>query len=679
MTKQLKIHWLSNQVFTPSGYGNQTELFANLLTEAGHEVYVRGFYGHRGHVFRSERLTLLPGSWDEWGNDTIQSDWSRFKPDVGIILADAWVYKPEIIRSVPVCMYAPVDSTPIPPAVADVLRHAKWVWAMSRHGEREMRQAGLDPFYVPHAVDTETYTPMDRSEARRKWGLSDDVFLVVMNAANKGYPVRKSLDRVLKAWGLFIKDHPNAILYLHTNPYPNHHGLNLIECSQFYNIPDTAIRFPDTALMRDGEYTPDMMNTLYNAADVLLAPSQGEGFGIPVIESQAAGCPVIVSNFTAQRELLGAGHGIDIDPIDETLYTLQGSEQAIVPPSKIITALEWAWQHRGDTALRAKAREFAMCYDARHIFQKHALPAIQTMAQANADWYAANGIQQKPIVQALAVPIGKGVAEHPECNEHGHDWSPTAVWDKGELCAPCRRNGCEAELRRNKAGFIINEHGFKNEINGIALDIEDDPQGGVAKIIMREIETNYDLDSIPFEDGDRVIDIGAQVGIVSIYLAKKHPGIFIDAYEPSPENFARLWRNIKANNVTNVMLWNMAVTGDGRDLELHGNPEQNSGGISAFTSNGTGKSYTVPSVTLKEIFDPHYINRVKLLKIDCEGAEYEILEGSDLLDRIDYLRGEFHINNRLREQGHDPQKLIQALKDTIGENAVQAHVCEIAA
>jgi glycosyltransferase involved in cell wall biosynthesis len=127
------------------------------------------------------------------------------------------------------------------------------------------------------------------------------------------------------------------------------------------------------------------LNAMYNAADVFLLPSQGEGFGIPVLEAQASGCPVIVTDFTAQSELCGGGWKIPVDRIDDLYYTPQGSEQAWIRPSAIITALETAYESRGDDNLRTQAREFAMDYEVEYVTDRYTMPSLKTMAQGNAD------------------------------------------------------------------------------------------------------------------------------------------------------------------------------------------------------------------------------------------------------------------------------------------------------
>lgn len=667
-------------------------------------MYVSAFYGHRGAVLTLNNITILPGSMEQWGNDIILAHFDHYRPDVFFALMDSWVLEPHILDRLPATLWAPIDHTPIPLVVAERLKHVRWPVAMSRHGEREMRQAGLDPFYAPHMVETDVYTPVDRAEARKAFGVREGRFFAATVAANKGNPPRKSLDKLVKAWAHFLADHPGGVLYIHTNPFPNQSGVDMLGMCTFYGLrfhvgslsPGQStdgydVIFPDTYRMVRGDYSEEHLNLLHNAADVFILPSMGEGFGIPIIEAQAAGCPVIVSDFTACSELGEAGYKIPIDRVDDLVFSLQGSHYCSPKVSAIITGLEWALEHQGDPALRQKAREFALEYDADLVMQKHLLPAMQTMAQGNADYMAFQHYKplRNPSPAPTAVnseipklPDGRETAILEACKTNGHDWSPTGVWDEGVMCVPCRRNGCEAELRINKSGATIIPTGFKNEVNGIPLDIEDDPQGGVAKIIMREIENNYQLDEIDFQPGDVVIDIGAHVGIVSIYLAKKYPDITIYAYEPTAENFERLTSNIYSNDdMRNIIPYNKAITGDGRDFIISGNPSSNTGGMSAFTT-PNGHSQKVSSSTLMEevehILNRHKIDQVKLLKIDCEGAEYEVLQAAESsLSKIQHLRGEFHTNQRLKDAGHDPQALNDLCEKYIPD--VKVHVCEISA
>lgn len=324
---------------------------------------------------------MLPGGLDSYGNDVLPLHYAYYRPDVTLSLIDIWVMTPATLDKVPLAAWTPVDHNPIPPAVVNALKRTRWPVAMSRFGEAEMRRVGLSPMYVPHAVDTTTFTPKDRAKCREMWGVAEDKFLAVMVAANKGIPSRKSLDGTLKAWAKFTQTHPDALLYMHTEPTGAFSGFDLPQVARFYGLNDDQIRFPDAYRMMRGDYGWTALADLYNAADVLLSPSMGEGFGIPVVEAEASGCPVVVTDFTAQSELCFGGYKIPVDPFDDLVWTLQSSEQARIPPSKILAGIEWAFEHRGDEKLRQQAREGALDYDGQRVLTTYMLPALERIAE----------------------------------------------------------------------------------------------------------------------------------------------------------------------------------------------------------------------------------------------------------------------------------------------------------
>lgn len=196
-------------------------------------------------------------------------------------------------------------------------------------------------------------------------------------------------------------------------------------------------------------------------------------------------------------------------------------------------------------------------------------------------------------------------------------------------------------------------------INGTEIQAFDHPGSRAADWIADEIIRDcYHLTQIAFVAGDIVVDVGAHIGLLSIYLAKRNPSITIFAFEPFPPNFDYCQRNIALNQIANVHLSDIAITSDGRDLTFAVDPT-NSGSATAVSrrlrSNGAVDS--IRSTTLDEAFNFHQIERCKLLKIDCEGLEYEILYHTRILDRVEHLSGEFHVNDFLRDQGHTPQNL----------------------
>lgn len=160
--------------------------------------------------------------------------------------------------------------------------------------------------------------------------------------------------------------------------------------------------------------------------------------------------------------------------------------------------------------------------------------------------------------------------------------------------------------------------------------------------VKHEIENIYELDRIPFEPGDVVLDIGAHVGLVSMYLAAKHPGIRVYCYEPVAENFERLREHIRLNGMSkSVVPHKRAVTADGGNrVMVRGG--HHSGGATAF-HDFEREPFTVRSTTVPRILERYRIETVRLLKLDCEGAEHEILgTGGEWIGRVQHIRGEIH-------------------------------------
>lgn len=382
----MKVLWTSNSPMIDSGYGKQTRLFAREMRRAGHEVVVFGNFGHFGAPLDWEGLKILPASLDGYGRDALEDITKLHKPDVNVLLYDIFPFENDTLEACHITAYAPVDHDVLPPLVEDRLRHTRHQWAMSRHAERCMSAAGLTPFYVPHMVDVNDFRPMDRAKARQIVKVADDVFLVAMVAAHKGFPMRKAFDRVLRAWGVFARQHPNACLHIQTDPKPNgmNNHIDLEGVARFYDVPTHSLRFPSTYRQRSGYFGDDYLNALFNAADVLLSPSMGEGFGVSVIEAQASGCPVIVSDFTAQSELAGPGYKVPIHD-DDLWYTLQGAHQCWPRYTEIVKGLEWAYEQRGNEALRQQSRAFAQGYACEHVYPTYGEPALKAIGTAQAE------------------------------------------------------------------------------------------------------------------------------------------------------------------------------------------------------------------------------------------------------------------------------------------------------
>jgi glycosyltransferase involved in cell wall biosynthesis len=376
MSDKPQLLWHSNSPWSPTGYGQQTGLFLRALKDHYHTA-CSAFYGLEGNVLPWEGMPVFPGISSTHGNQTIREHAQKFfgslRDGLVFTLMDVWVLDPAVWRELNVMCWTPVDHEPVPPPVAGFFHTAGAVpVAMSRFGQDKLREAGLDPLYVPHGIDTKTYRPYPKQEARERTGMPKEAFIVGMVAANKGNPSRKCFAEAFQAFKQFHDRYPDARLYLHCEMTGLFDGVNLPDLLENVGIPLDAVMFVDQYRAVHYPYDHDTMAHIYSSMDVLLLASAGEGFGIPVIEAQACGTPVIVSDFSAQPELVGAGWLVS----GRTTYSPIKAWQFLPDVEDIVDALRKAYSQ--DRELCAKrAREFAEGYDVRRVLEEHMLPVLE--------------------------------------------------------------------------------------------------------------------------------------------------------------------------------------------------------------------------------------------------------------------------------------------------------------
>ncbi len=220
------------------------------------------------------------------------------------------------------------------------------------------------------------------------------------------------------------------------------------------------------------------------------------------------------------------------------------------------------------------------------------------------------------------------------------------------------------------------------KIKGESFYFYDSPSSTSVDFIAGEFqsEPSFDFDKIDFKPGDVVIDIGANIGMVSIYIALKFPFLKIYAFEPAKGNYNNFIKNLKLHNVTNVVVENKAVTKDGRIVELMydavntGTSTTTKDMHKAHALKNISSIEEVQSITLDEIFEKYSLKRCKLLKIDCEGAEYEILYNTKVLGSIENMRGEVHDCDRHTKNG---DTLVAHCKQFIPENKIKLAICRL--
>ena len=391
MTK-IVVH--ANAPFVRTGYGVQCAQLVERLKADGHDPAVSSTYGQQGAVGSWKGVTVYPCGYDQNGNDVLHNHAMHHfggDPLDGWVmpLIDVWCLVNPILADFNIAAWTPVDHFPVPPDVLKFFHRTDAVpVAMSRYGEKLLREAGLDPVYIPLAVDTDVYRPTasltvgEREvSGRQLLGVPDDAFLVGMVAMNKGWQRdRKGFNEAFRAFGVFWREHQNAVLYVHADWPGGAEGLNLKQLATHAGIPPHAIVFPDLYAYFPHGFTPEQMAAMYSSFDVLLAPSHGEGFCVPLVEAQACGTPVIATDFSAQTELVGAGWLVEGQPEWDQAQTASYICPSIVD---VVEKLLVAYEVRQDPVewkrLTDRAVKFAAGYDANVVYDQFWRPFLASL------------------------------------------------------------------------------------------------------------------------------------------------------------------------------------------------------------------------------------------------------------------------------------------------------------
>lgn len=171
-----------------------------------------------------------------------------------------------------------------------------------------------------------------------------------------------------------------------------------------------------------------------------------------------------------------------------------------------------------------------------------------------------------------------------------------------------------------------------------------------------------------------VLVIGAQIGVFSVMAGKKAKSGKVYSFEPFIENYKLLVENISLNKLKNVKPIMMAVTSKSGERYLNIS-SSNTGAHSIFAT-PNGHQVKIKTTTLEKFIVENKIKNIDLLKMDCEGAEYDIFLNASkkVLSKIDRIIMEFHDD---LVPGFDHQMLVKYLEENGFEVKVKGFIGQI--
>ncbi len=148
------------------------------------------------------------------------------------------------------------------------------------------------------------------------------------------------------------------------------------------------------------------------------------------------------------------------------------------------------------------------------------------------------------------------------------------------------------------------------------------------------------IDDVIEKASGLIIDAGAHIGCFSVYASIQNPRAKILAYEPEERNFASLKENLKMNGCKNVDAKNLAIWKEEGEKELFLSEDSHN---HSFFADGAAKK--VHCTTLDKVLNKRWKDwRCELVKLDVEGAEFEILENlqKEVFEKVKVWCIEYH-------------------------------------
>lgn len=323
---------------------------------------------------------------NRYGYDQIRPLVAQLRPAIVFLLYDIPFHAPylEILRQAEprpkIVFYSPVEAGPIAPEIMLRLEGVTRYVVFTEYGRREIAAAvqsarAQNPAFafpelevIPHGVANERFFPLPveaaagagdddsiparRLEARRRLKLDDAEHLrafIVLNA-NRNMP-RKRIDLTMQGFAQFARDKPaNVKLYLHMATEDT--GWNVLILAKRYGIFERLIM--TQADNTRPAFSDAQLNLLYNACDVGITTTTGEGWGMVSFEHAATRAAQIVPRHTSLADLW-AGAAEFVEPVMTLTYPGNLTHAHLVSPAGVAAALERLYANRAHREALADA------------------------------------------------------------------------------------------------------------------------------------------------------------------------------------------------------------------------------------------------------------------------------------------------------------------------------------
>jgi len=328
MTQKPKLLWCGD-IIAMTGFARVTENVLERICDAYDVVVLGNNYWGDPHPL-CNKYKIYPSSnrfqTAPFGEQRMREIVEKEKPDLVFVMNDLWILN-ELYRQVQdihktgafkFVGYYPMDSYGWTGCILDTMNDWDVSICYTEFGAKEVVAAGYQKpvAVIPHGVTSGQFQPMDKKEAKRKLNLKENLFIVLNGNRNQ---FRKRIDITVDAFAKFAVGRPDTQLYLHMGMKDQ--GWDIMSlfaramCRQGLDPNGRIIMTTQTNSPPNVDV--DLLNTIYNCADVGVNTCKGEGHGL--VNHEHASCRVaqIVPDHTSCKEIFdGYGKLIRCDHID---------------------------------------------------------------------------------------------------------------------------------------------------------------------------------------------------------------------------------------------------------------------------------------------------------------------------------------------------------------------------